>query len=443
VDARGLQSLSAESDDASFEAWEVPTRDDGLRLGHEPDSTGHARRLLYIGEFPPSNHHGGAILLRRLLEEHPAECLTVIASELGMKHSQGMNLLECRQIAIPAFGEPRHPWLRRLKSAGNRLCLAIVAFQAILEIRRRRAEAVITIIQGRYYLAAGLACWATATPQIAIVHDNFVSSNAAAWDFLVKVQRRLTRKILQRAAHVYAVSQQMQRLVFSECGREAEIQWPSTTRPTRQADGQPQVTRLGGPIILFAGTIGYTVDDCLDLLANLIATEQLKEYGMAEAKLHLCVPITRDDMRKRGWDHPDIVVRGWVSQSELYEALCGADILFLPYSFSKNAREAVETAFPSKTADYLAAGKPILVFGPKDSTLVRYAFEQGFAEIVNEFSGAALARGIQNIQFSPAYRDRLAARALEVFSANHDLRCQQRKFYRTLERVIRHPATAD
>jgi hypothetical protein len=96
----------------------------------------------------------------------------------------------------------------------------------------------------------------------------------------------------------------------------------------------------------------------------------------------------------------------------------------------------VETAFPSKTADYLAAGKPVLVFGPKYSSLVRYASEQGFAEIVDEFSAAALARGIHKIVFSPHYGEELAARALEVFSANHDISRQQHKFYLTLERII-------
>jgi hypothetical protein len=52
-------------------------------------------------------------------------------------------------------------------------------------------------------------------------------------------------------------------------------------------------------------------------------------------------------------------------QSELPRILSSADILFLPYSFSQIARKAIETAFPSKIADYLAAGRPILVFGPK------------------------------------------------------------------------------
>jgi len=393
-----------------------------------------AFRLLFVGEFPPSNHHGGAILLRRLLDKHPADCLAVITSKQGLEHSQGMDLLECRHIAFSVFGKSRFLWLRKL---ANGLGLAGVAIRAILEIRRRRVEALITIIQGRYYFAAALASWVTATPHIAILHDNFVSSTVGRWNFLVRARRRLTIEVLQRSAHIYAVSPEMQRLVSGECGRESEIQLPSTTMPTREAYTQVHGRGLGGgPVILFAGTFGYTVRDSLDLLANLITTGQLKEYGVSEAKLHLCTTMTDAEIREHGWEHPGIVAKGWVSQSELTGQLSSADILFLPYSFSKFSRDAVETAFPSKTADYLAGGKPILVFGPKNSSLVRYASEQGFAEIVDEFSGAALARGIQKLTFSHCYREKLAARALEVFSANHDIKCQRHKFYRTLERII-------
>ena len=361
------------------------------------------------------------------------DCLAVITSKPGMKQSQGMDLLECRHIPFPVFGGTRYPRLRKL---ANGLTLARVAIRAILEIRRQRMEAVITIIQGRYYFAAALASWVTATAHITIVHDNFVSFNAGRWKFMARMRRRWTRTILQHAAHVYVVSPEMQRLVFGESGRESEIQLPSTAIPARKAEGQVHVTRLGGPVILFAGTVGYTVRDSLDLLVNLIATGQLKEYGLTGAKLHLCTSMTAPEMRKHGWDHPDIVAKGWMSQSELASEFFGADIFFLPYSFSKISHDAVETAFPSKAADYLAGGKPILVFGPKDSSLVRYASEQGFAEIVDEFSGAALARGIQKIAFSPSYQKKLTARALEVFSANHDAKRQQHKFYLTLARII-------
>ena len=357
----------------------------------------------------------------------------VITSKHGLEHSQGMDLLKCRHIAFPIFRGAGHPWLRKL---GNCLSLARVAIRATQEIRRQRMEVVITIIQGRYYFAAGLASWLTATPQIAIVHDSLDASNVGRWKFPATMRRRLTTRILKRAAHIYVVSPEMQRLVFGECGRKAEIQLPSTAMPARESDGQVYLIGLGRPVILFAGTVGYTVKDGLDLLANLIATGKLKEYGMPEAKLHLCTSMTDAEMQKHGWDRPGIIAKGWLSQAELARELSSADILFLPYSFSKISQEAVKTAFPSKAADYLAAGKPIVVFGPKNSSLVRYASEQGFAEIIDEFSEAALACGIQKIALSPSYREKLAARALEVFSANHDIRSQRQKFYLTLDRII-------
>lgn len=42
----------------------------------------------------------------------------------------------------------------------------------------------------------------------------------------------------------------------------------------------------------------------------------------------------------------------------------------------------------------------------------------------------------RQLEFSPLYREHLDTRALEVFPANHDIRCQRRKFYLTLERII-------
>jgi glycosyltransferase involved in cell wall biosynthesis len=303
-------------------------------------------------------------------------------------------------------------------------------------IKRRRVEALISIVEGRYYLPAALAGWVTGTPHIIVVHDNFVSGNFATSTFVGRVLRRLTKRTLRNAAHIYAVSQEMQRLVLDECGMQAEIQMPSTTIPPRQPDFHLPLENSAGPVILFAGTVGYTVKDCLDLLVDLVVSGKLKEYQLPKASLHLCTPLTDAEMLTFGWNGPGIVSRGWAPQSELPGVLSGADILFLPYSFSQIARKAVETAFPSKIADYLAAGKPILIFGPKYSSLVRYAREKSFAEIVDEFSPIALARAIQKITFSTGDRQRLAIRAREVLSANHDIERQRRQFYRTLEQVI-------
>jgi glycosyltransferase involved in cell wall biosynthesis len=395
------------------------------------------RRLIFVGEFPPSNHHGGAILVKRMLQEHPADCLAVITSRTGMQASQPTGVLDCAHIVMPTFSRSRYPLLGALMRAANVLGLALVVLRTIREMRRRRVDAMITIVQGHYYFAAAFAAWITATPHVTIVHDTFMSAQISQSVFVRRVKRYLTRKVLRNAAHIYAVSPQMQRLVLQECGVESEIQLPSTAAPLPPPNGHAQITRVGAPVILFGGMIGYTVKDCLDLLAGLITSAQLGQYAVPRIKLHLCTASGEDDRRRYGWNHEDIVYRGWVPQIELASVLASADILFLPYSFLESSRDAVTTAFPSKTADYLAAGKPLLVFGPAYSSLVQYASELGFAEIVTEFSPAALAQGIHKILFLPAYKEQLAVRALEVFSANHDIRQQQQEFYVMLERIVR------
>ena len=73
-----------------------------------------------------------------------------------------------------------------------------------------------------------------------------------------------------------------------------------------------------------------------------------------------------------------------------------------------------------------ASGKPILIFGPQYSSLVRYAKEQGFAEVVEHFDENALVRGMVHILSDSIYRSELCKRSLAVFEQNHNI-VRQRK----------------
>ena len=71
-------------------------------------------------------------------------------------------------------------WLSKLlgRETEARLQLSNPRFRcasAVFVIKRRRVEALISIVQGRYYLPAALAGWITGTPHLMLVHDNFVS----------------------------------------------------------------------------------------------------------------------------------------------------------------------------------------------------------------------------------------------------------------------------
>jgi glycosyltransferase involved in cell wall biosynthesis len=224
----------------------------------------------------------------------------------------------------------------------------------------------------------------------------------------------------------------MQETIRRNFGVDAELQPPATERrecrPARPAGREIS--------IVYAGSITSAVEDNLKLLASLITSGKLSEHGV-DAKLHLYTVLKQEQRREWGWDHPNIVIHAWVVQAELPGVLCTADILFLPFSFAPEERHTVETAFPSKTADYLASGTPILVFGPKYSTLVGYARREGFGEIVMEADGELLVQAIQRVAGDPGHREMLSRRALAVFSKYHDMGRQRADFVRLLNTIVR------
>jgi hypothetical protein len=104
----------------------------------------------------------------------------------------------------------------------------------------------------------------------------------------------------------------------------------------------------------------------------------------------------------------------------------------LPYSFLPQEKPFRTTSFPAKTADYLASGRPILIFSPPDSSIVEYAREFDFACIVTKPTKDALAAGIGQLCSSREYRDRLAANAFRTLAANHSVSRQRQRLYDVL-----------
>jgi glycosyltransferase involved in cell wall biosynthesis len=428
MDAARLQSQNSCANGGEFRRLSVSATQTIV----EPEqASANPLRLLYICDFPPCNCHGGAILMSRLLEDSAGEHLLVITSTPGMRLSKKGDLLDCKHIAFPVLGASGVRWFGRLKHILNWIILAVACCTALASILWRRVDAVITVLHGRFYFAGALAAYLTRTPYVVVVHDDFISIANTVSKFSANILRPLAKRVLQRAAHVYAVSPEMTNFLANEFGVDSELQLPATTKLLRRGvSGCASVVEA--PVIVFAGGVTFAVRDSLDLVAKLITGGAAAEYGMPGLKLRLFSELSVEQAKEYRWDHANIEIKGWVPQSELRDALGEADILLLPYSFSENARHAVETAFPSKTADYLASRKPILILAPSSSTLVRYAREEGFADTVDEFSTDALARTIHQIVFSPEHRARLVDRAQQVFCRNHDIANQRSKFFATL-----------
>jgi glycosyltransferase involved in cell wall biosynthesis len=381
--------------------------------------------ILYLCDFPPSNRDGGSVLVDRLLAEYPPENIVAFtSSRYHRPDAQTRHWSSHHAVLWGVQGQGR--WgIGRAKGLVNWLLIPLIALRAALQLRRRRASAILSVAHGTYFIAAALASALTSVPLILIVHDDWVADLQRNSYFFKYIARRLFQSVLHRASHVFAVSPPMQRLLRSEYGVDAELQMPcaeAVTRPAgvRNAEGSMRHCR-----ILYAGN-GICGDDCLRILMELLQEDRLAGYGLSDWELHLYTPSLPGAIPPRTTWH------GWVSQAELAEAVASADILFLPYSFLPDGKSVRTTSFPAKTADYLASGRPILIFSPPDSTIVEYAREFDFACIVTEPAKDALAAAIGLLCCSEVYRGRLAANALRTLAVNHSAHRQRQRLYDVL-----------
>lgn len=382
-------------------------------------------RLLYICDFPPSNLGGGPILMSRLLGEYPADSIAVLTSTRYARVSPREGRLACDEITVGLSEGYGRFGLGRIRTVLNWLRIPWISLVARRTIRKRHVRAILTVLHGQFCFAAALAARLCCIPYVVVIHDDYATG-------MNVIGRSLTRAVVRNAAHVYSVSPGMQENIRSQFGVESELHWPAAEYPHFESSRQGN-DELS---IVFAGSITGAVEDSLRALAELITSGKLANCEIHKAKLHLYTIVKEEQQRAWGWDHPSIVVHPWVAQGELPQILRKADILFLPFSFAATERHTVETAFPSKTADYLVSGTPIIVFGPSYSSLVAYARREGFAEIVTERDPDLLADAIRRIVLDAGYREALSSRALQVFSKHHDIGQQRKDLLRVLNSIV-------
>jgi glycosyltransferase involved in cell wall biosynthesis len=381
--------------------------------------------ILYLCDLPPSNLDGGSVLVNRLLAEYPPESIVAITSSRYRHPEMQTRNWSCDHTVIPGvLGQGR--WgIGRIKGLVNWLLIPLVALLAVVQLRRHRASAIFSIAHGTYFIAAALASAFTSTRLVLIVHDDWAAGLQRNSYVFKYVARRLFRAALRRASHVFAVSPPMQRLLSLEYGVDAELQMPCAEAVVLPGAGRDTEDALRHCSILYAGN-GVGGSDSLDILMDLLQGDRLAECGLNDWELHLYTPPLQRALPQR------VTWHGWVSQAELAEAVSSADILFLPYSFLPVYKWFRTTSFPAKTADYLASGRPILIFSPPDSSIVEYARAFDFACVVTEPTRDALAAAIGSLCRSKEYRDRLTANALRTLSINHSVRRQRQRLYDVL-----------
>jgi glycosyltransferase involved in cell wall biosynthesis len=392
-------------------------------------------RLLFFCDFPPSNLAGGAILVKRLLADYPSERVTILTGSHFQKHSPEIDRLKCRHAVFPTTNETGRWGLGRLKFLLDWLLIPVLALTGVWLIKRRDLKVILTIAHGHFFIAAALASLMTSAPLVLIVHDDWVSWLEKTSYVMKGLYAPLFKFALRSSAHIFAVSPGMQKLLREEFQVDSELQLPSTeshqsAQPSQSIQSHPRTFR-----IMYAGIGSGVVVEGLDLIVQTIKSGKLRALGLESCELHLYITSTEEEIRRLGWDHEAVKIHGWVSQQELRKALALADALFLPYSFSEEQRYFTTSSFPSKSADYLASGKPMLILSPPYSSIVEYAQRYKFAEVVDRPSEEFLAQGIYELWSNQEHYTKLCRNAIKTFNLNHNIEAQRISFQQLVSRL--------
>lgn len=234
-------------------------------------------------------------------------------------------------------------------------------------------------------------------------------------------------KELWRGASARFVSSDSMKEKFSTLyGGSCEVVLSPIRTPTEYLPPEPSSD--GRLRVAYAGTVN-------DYYAAAMR-KVLRELRGLSDRLALDV-YTADPLPAEGLEN-DVPLRhrSLVLPDELVEKLRGYDVLLLLSSFEPEWRTVAETAQAGKMADYLAAGRCILAFGPQYADNVQYVRKHGIGELVTSDTPGALRATILSLLDEPGRRQELGKKA-HKFGLEHRDRTKSHEYlWRTLIEAV-------
>ncbi|MEP7157906.1 MAG: glycosyltransferase [Chloroflexota bacterium] len=409
----------------------------------DPADSAHrlAGRALIVAnpaQLPPF-HSGGAQVLSRMLRPIvPSDYVTV---SFGVAAGEGAPMPELpgKRYRLDTDWSPLHrvPGYPLATIRSIRLYIAEAARRGkiLAEVARRErcASIVATSSSTPDFIAATIAARLARIPLAYYLLDDWSQLVAAALPAFRNFASFAQPWLVSRAAATMVISP----LLAVELERDYAVApvvvnhpLPYETVPEVEPVDLPWPHEPGRLSIVFTGRV---YDAHYDSLISLLGALELP--GMEGATLHVYTASTASELEAHGV-RGRMILHAPVPGPQLREIQRDADILLLPLGFATPYPEIVRTAVPTKTAEYLAAGRPILVHAPANSYLATLATRDGAAAVVSSPDPAQLADAIRMIAGDADYRRALIAGALRAALKYHSPEVTTARFRRVLDRIV-------
>ena len=368
-------------------------------------------RLLYLSNVPVEASYHGSALLYRLFSDYPRDKLRILegstphASQPARRVtgvSYGLFPSGMRQVLRSWLLLPYGSWLTwRAESWAHKVARFLSGFQP---------EAVLTVAHGPLWLTAAAFARQRGLPLHLICHDDIGVTMHLVPAWRPGLEKKFAR-VYRQASSRLCVSPYMRDDYRQRFGVDATVLYPSRAADGLSFDSPPE--RLQQPCSKLTVAFGGTINSLGHARALQDLAQALQQVG---GRLLIFGPLTTANAESMGMVSPNIELRGLHTSTDMIKALREeADALVVTMSFAAGDSQAMRTNFPSKLADYTAAGLPLLIYGPPDSSAVVWAKENApVAEVVTATGVEPLLLALRRLREDADHRVALAEAAIRV-----------------------------
>lgn len=260
----------------------------------------------------------------------------------------------------------------------------------------------------------------THLPLVVHIMDDWptvLNANGVMGPFLNRRSHSEFRALLCHANRLIAISERMAEVYAERYGRDVQYSH-NPIESAVWAEHAKSDWSAGTPFrFVYAGRVGranaHSLRDVAEAVAELAASGRSVEFEIytQDAGAPLAQALS----------HAGAAVRPAMPHSAVPALLAGADALVLPLDFDDEGFAFSHLSMPTKTAEYMASGAPVLVYAPPGGALAEYARSTGdWAVLVDSTEARSLRDALVMLMADPDLRASLGEHAKARARRDHD-----------------------
>jgi hypothetical protein len=388
------------------------------------------KRVLYMSEHPPSGAGGAPLIVHKLMRNYDMRRLDVLcdARQYRVEPSVRRSFLPCRHTTIRnAEGRTELRPRRVFNALGDNV--NVLRVEPIVSagkriVTERDIELLFTVPwRCEFALAAYRLSQATGLPLYVFETDDWEAMNPHSIPGMLV--RRHHADVLRHASKLWLISPAMVERYREKFGVEGRFlhHYVDADLYARAAREHERLSDVSTVRIVYTGAINRMFFDTMRELCALI-NQGIQTDGRSVALDIYGGGCPQEFLGQH------VHYRGFVASHEIPAILAGGDVALIGVTFSTEPSivELVRTSIYTKTIDYLAADRPVLIVAPRYAAEVDYF--RDVATIVDTLDRQRITDAIAALAREDHAMREQRRRGLEFVRTHHSARTMADVFLR-------------